>query len=120
MASRTSCYFANTVDFNPDGTGARRTSNGRREGCLAQFGGQGNFNRVVTFGSTEDDDTTDLTFGEHGLVHISGAISGMVDMDPVGTANFTSAGMADAVVAAYNQEVNRVPPPLRQTARGTW
>lgn len=97
-------YFSDTVNFNPDGQGGSRTSQGGRDAFIVQYEPDGRFRWAVTYGGAGDDDATDLVFDAENRVHLTGSFAGQVNLDPRGRALFSSAGGTDMLLAVYDGE----------------
>lgn len=74
-------YFSGTVDFDPSNTIANRTSQGGKDVFLAKYNYDGEFQWVVTFGGSLDDEATDVFVDILANIYITGFFSGKIDMD---------------------------------------
>ena len=75
--------FSNSVNFDRTTTGTfTKTSNGGTDVFLAKFDPNGNITWVKTFGSTSNDEGTNVVINSLGEIIITGSFSGTVDFDP--------------------------------------
>ncbi len=83
--------FSNTVDFDPSGAVANRTSNGLLDAFLVQLNSSGGYQEVITWGGTANDGLNDFAFTSSGSVVATSYFDGTIDIDPyAGTTNATA------------------------------
>lgn len=96
--------FSGTVDFDPSGGTANRTSNGQGDVFLSRYSSTGTFVSVTSFGGANDDTSLDCRSDGAGGAFINGNFELTVDFDPdpVDANNLTSAGGRDIFLARYD------------------
>lgn len=75
-------YFRNTVDFDPSGGVASRTSAGEEDIFVARYNAQGNFVWVNQMGSTGYDVGNAIKVDAASNVYVTASFSSIVDFDP--------------------------------------
>ena len=100
--------FYTTVDFNPDGTPARRTSQGCNDAYVMKLNPDGVFQWVNAWGSTSYDHAHHAAADSNGNIYVAGNFSETVDFDPdpVGEDLHTSNGSFrfDASISAFTPD----------------
>lgn len=97
-------FYSGTSDFDPSPAEATRTSAGGRDAFVAQWDRGGALRWVVTLGAAGDDEVADVAVDAQGLVHVTGSVSGEVDLDPgPGTAPLVAED-TDGFLAAYGPD----------------
>jgi Ca2+-binding RTX toxin-like protein len=102
-------YFNTTVNFDPSGGTATRTSAGSFDGYLLKLDPSGNYTWVDTYGSTGADESQAVAFDGAGAVYLAASYSGTVSFGPgPGAATFTSQGYSSLALLKYDTSGNVV------------
>jgi hypothetical protein len=96
--------YSATVNFDSDGAGDTRTSNGLWDASISSFDPSGKFLGAQTWGGSGQDGIWNATIDANNNLYIAGYFSlpGTVDFDPgTGTAYRTSQGGMDAYLSKF-------------------
>jgi len=95
--------YSATVNFNPNGTAAWRTSNGLWDASLSMFDTNGNLQNALTWGGSGDDFTNGTVISGTNVLYLTGNFVGTnVNFNPgSGTELHTSHSGADAYVSKF-------------------
>jgi hypothetical protein len=102
-------YFEDTVDFDPGGGSASRTSAGGPDAYISKFNSSGAFQWVRTWGASGGDNSFGLEVTSTGDVYSTGQFLGTVDFDPgAGSDSHTSTGtwLPDAFITKFDTSGN--------------
>jgi len=92
------------IDFDPGDGEYIVGSNGENDCFLLKLDPDGNFMRVITWGSTTYDHVNDIAVDGEGRVAAVGTFSGTVDFDPgPGTIEYTPDNAPDVYLVRYDQ-----------------
>lgn len=101
--------FQNTADFDPGATTINLTSAGGNDIYFGKYDSNGNYLWANRIGNTGDDRGANVVLDASGNAHITGYFESAADFDPgTGTANLTSAGIADIYFAKYDSNGNYI------------
>ena len=101
--------FNSTVDFDPGTNTVNRTSAGSNDIYLAKYNNSGNFLWANTMGSSVGEAGAALFVESGGDVVFTARYNYTIDFDPSAiTANLTSAGVNDIVLAKYDASGNYI------------
>jgi len=102
-------YFEETADFDPGAGSAELTSAGSYDIFILKLDSNGNYIWAKRIGGTGSDFARTIVTDTNGNIYIAGSFFSTVDFDPgAGTANLTSAGLADIFVAKYDSDGNYI------------
>ena len=83
--------FQGTVDFDPNGGSALRTSSGSYDAFVVKLNSAGDWQWVRTFGDSDFDASYTIAVDSSNAVYVGGHFNGTVDFDPGSGNTFTSA-----------------------------
>ena len=97
--------FIGTLDFDPTGGDASRSSVGGSDAFVVKITAAGGFGWVMTFGGGSDDLGLGVACDADGNVYLAGAFQGSFDFNPgAGTDTKTSAGGYDAFLTRITSD----------------
>ena len=98
--------FSGAVNFDPDGVGDVRSSNGGADAYLIQYDSNGNYQWTRTWGGSDSDSANRVAVDTFGNVFVAGHFRSTVDFDPSGGDSHTSNGLTDYSVTKYDSSGN--------------
>ena len=93
-------HFTSVVDFDPGSDVAEMTSAGPRDGFMARYSGDGEYEWAMQFG-TGFAEGTDVAIDDQGAIMLIGNFIDPVLPDPATSLEFISQGGQDVLVAGY-------------------